>query len=107
MPAARLEGRHLLLPGHGPGSPTLEVFSYRDMPPRGRRAIHEPGLGHLCFRVDDVAAARAAVLAHGGGALGEVVRHEVPGAGTVTWCYVTDPEGNGLELQRWDGDGVR
>lgn len=41
------------------------------------------------------------VQQHGGHALGEVVSHEVPGAGLVTFTYAPDPEGNILELQSW------
>ena len=44
---------------------------------------------------------REAVLAAGGGAVGETVAVPVPGAGTVEFAYVTDPEGNVIELQRW------
>lgn len=40
-------------------------------------------------------------MAAGGGAVGEVVTLRVEGAREVTWCYVTDPEGNIVELQRW------
>jgi predicted enzyme related to lactoylglutathione lyase len=51
--------------------------------------------------VDDVPAARDAVLAAGGGTVGEVVSREIPGAGAITFAYVTDPEGNVIELQTW------
>jgi predicted enzyme related to lactoylglutathione lyase len=42
-----------------------------------------------------------AVLAAGGSRLGEVVTFEVAGAGTITWTYARDPEGNIIELQSW------
>lgn len=38
---------------------------------------------------------------HGGHTLGEIVAHEVPGAGLLTFTCATDPEGNILELQSW------
>ena len=63
-------------------------------------AVNRPGYGHLAFAVDDVAAAREAVLAAGGRAVGGVVTTPVGEAGHVTWAYVTDLEGNVLELQR-------
>jgi len=44
--------------------------------------------------VDDVASARDAVVAAGGGLLGELVSTEIPGAGTITFVYATYPEGN-------------
>ena len=34
-------------------------------------------------------------------AVGQVVSLAVPGAGPVTFAYVTDPEGNIIELQCW------
>ena len=51
--------------------------------------------------MEDVAAARQAVLTAGGGSIGELVSLPVPGAGTVTFVYLTDPEGNIIELQSW------
>lgn len=98
---ARLHGAHLRLPGAGPDAPTLEIFEYDDPAPGPAPAVNRPGWGHLAFAVDDVAAMRAAVLDGGGAAVGEVVSLPVPGAGTVTFAYVTDPEGNIVELQRW------
>jgi hypothetical protein len=45
------------------------------------------------------------VIDAGGGIIGDVVTLRVAGAGAVTFAYVTDPEGNILELQRWVVDG--
>lgn len=98
---ARLRGAHLLLPGHGETGPTLEIFNYEQLAERPPTAVNRPGFGHLAFAVADVAAARAAVLAAGGGAVGEVVTLTPAPGRTVTWCYVTDPEGNVVELQAW------
>jgi predicted enzyme related to lactoylglutathione lyase len=58
-------------------------------------------LAHIAFAVDDVEAARDAVIAAGGGIVGQIVSVDIPGAGEVTFVYATDPEGNILELQRW------
>jgi hypothetical protein len=33
--------------------------------------------------------------------VGEIVSVEIPGAGRITFVYVTDPEGNIVELQHW------
>jgi hypothetical protein len=49
--------------------------------------------------VADVPAAREDVLAAGGHPVGAVVTLETPGGVKVTGCYVTDPEGNMVELQ--------
>ncbi len=101
LAGAAIEGVHLRLPGCGPGGPTLEVFEYRPQRAHPSTAPNRPGLGHIAFAVDDVAAARQAVLKAGGRAVGEVVSLPVSGAGTVTFCYVTDLEGNMIELQQW------
>jgi predicted enzyme related to lactoylglutathione lyase len=103
VPAAHLRGVHLRLPGHGDTGPTLEIFTYDRLEERPATAVNRPGLGHLAFSVGDVAAARAAVLEASGGSVGEVVTVAVAGGGRVTWCYVTDPEGNVIELQSWAG----
>lgn len=97
----RLEGMHLRLPGHGPSGPTLEIFTYDRMPASLPPAANRPGFGHIAFRVDDVAAARQAVLDAGGDELGQLHTMNVPGAGKITLIYMTDPEGNIVELQKW------
>ena len=84
LPGAHLRGAHLRLPGHGPEGPTLEIFNYNILAEGMEVAVNRPGFGHIAFMVDDVPAAREAVLAAGA---------------RLTWVYVTDPEGNVLELQ--------
>jgi glyoxylase I family protein len=101
VPNAALRGVHLRLPGLGPDGPTLEIFEYTEeldaLPP----AVNRPGFAHLAFVVPDVAAARDAVLAEGGHAVGDVVTLQVADGRRVTFTYVSDPEGNILELQSW------
>jgi predicted enzyme related to lactoylglutathione lyase len=103
LPGAHLQGVHLRLPGWGEGGPTLEIFSYTPRVDRQAPAVNRPGFGHIAFQVEDVAAARAAVLGAGGREVGEVVTLQIATGARVTWCYVTDPEGNILELQAWEG----
>jgi predicted enzyme related to lactoylglutathione lyase len=100
VPGARLTGVHLRLPGCGENGPTLEIFNYSILKERPPTAVNRPGFGHIAFVVDDVAGAREEVLAAGGSAVGEIVTLDVDGP-KVTWCYVTDPEGNVIELQSW------
>ena len=101
VPGAEICGMHLRLPGYGDEGPTLEIYQYNHHEERPETAANRLGFGHIAFAVDDVEAAREAVFAAGGGALGEVVSLQVPGAGRVTFVYLTDPEGNIIELQRW------
>ncbi len=103
LPNAHIRGVHMHLPGYGENGPTLEVFQYERQPAHPGTALNRPGFGHLAFAVTDVPAAREAVLAAGGHDLGKMVTLEIPDAGTITFIYMTDPEGNILELQRWEG----
>lgn len=101
IPNAHLRGVHLLLPGYGDNGPTLEIFNYAVLEDRSKPAVNQPGFGHIAFSVDDVAAVQKAVLQAGGRAIGEIVTLQVATGAKVTWCYVTDPEGNVIELQSW------
>lgn len=102
LQGARLQGVHLRLPGYGEDGPTLEIFNYDQLERRPATAVNRPGFGHIAFAVEDVHAAREMVRAAGGRAVGEVVTLKVAGGAQVTWCYVTDPEGNVIELQSWE-----
>jgi predicted enzyme related to lactoylglutathione lyase len=101
VPDAALRGAHLRLPGHGDTGPTIEIYQYRQAQARGAGVANRLGFAHIAFQVEDVDAARQAVLDAGGGPVGDVVTLTTATGGRVTWCYVTDPEGNMVELQAW------
>jgi predicted enzyme related to lactoylglutathione lyase len=63
--------------------------------------VNRTGWGHVAFAVDDVESARGSVLEAGGASVGEVVTLQTADGRRVTWCYLTDPEGNIVELQSW------
>jgi predicted enzyme related to lactoylglutathione lyase len=42
-----------------------------------------------------------AVIAAGGGAVGEIASAEVKDVGQIRLVYARDPEGNIVELQKW------
>ena len=98
---AEIKGMHLRLPGYGKNGPTLEIFEYNREAKRPETAPNRPGFAHVAFAVDNVDEALEAVKSAGGGAVGEVVTREIQGAGTITFVYATDPEGNIIELQHW------
>lgn len=100
VPGASLRGVHLLLPGYEPDAPTLEVFSYTPSADGLAPAANRPGFGHIAFMVPNVAEALDAVLAAGGSQHGDIVTTPA-GTRHVTWVYVSDPEGNLIELQSW------
>ncbi|MFO7445672.1 MAG: VOC family protein [Ignavibacteriaceae bacterium] len=99
---AHLTGAHFRLPGYDENGPTLEIFNYNMLESRSKTVVNRPGYGHIAFEVEDVNKARRTVEEHGGSVIGEVVTHTINTGAKVTWCYVTDPEGNIIELQSWE-----
>lgn len=101
LTAAHLTGAHFGLPGGGDDGPTLEIYQYDAIDAVAPPAVARPGWGHIAFQVPDVGEARSTVIAAGGGTLGDVVTMATRDGRQVTWCYVTDPGGNIVELQAW------
>ncbi len=99
---ARLTGMHLRMPGGGATGPTLEIFNYSNLEAAPTPAVNRPGFAHIAFAVDSVEDARKEFLSAGGTPVGDVVTLTTSAGSKVTWCYVADPEGNIVELQRWD-----
>ena len=102
LEGAHLTGVHLILPGFGGDGPALEIFGYDQMVPGAKPVVNEPGFGHLAFQVEDVEVALNTVLEKGGGVVGRISTTVVEGVGVLRVVYARDPEGNILELQRWD-----
>jgi catechol 2,3-dioxygenase-like lactoylglutathione lyase family enzyme len=102
LSGVRVTGAHLRVPGFGEDGPTLEIYGYSKLAEGSPPAVNRPGWGHVAFGVDSIAEARAEVLAAGGRAVGEIVTLTTAAGTRVTWCYVTDPEGNVVELQSWE-----
>lgn len=98
---AKLQGVHLLLPGHGDRGPTLEIYQYEKSETNQPPVPNRLGLGHLAFEVDSVPLAKAEVLKNGGSSIGEIAETFVNGVGKLTFLYMADPDGNILELQHW------
>ncbi len=101
VPGTELHGVHLLMPGYDSDGPTLEIYNYTILQEGFLPSVNRPGFGHIAFSVDEVREAREAVLAAGGGSVGEIVTLQTATGSRVTWCYVRDPEGNIIELQSW------
>jgi catechol 2,3-dioxygenase-like lactoylglutathione lyase family enzyme len=107
VPGAGLRRVHIRLPGAEPGSALLEIIEYagkagESVPP----AADRHGLRHVAFEVEtpeELARIHGLVLDNGGGKLGEISGKEIDGLGTVTFVYMTDPEGNIIELVNWRG----
>lgn len=101
IPKAEARAINLQLPGYEKDGPVLEIFQYTEIldeqiSPKG----NSKGIGHLAFKVDNVQEVLNKVLQNGGNKLGELVIQEFK-SGTFTYIYVTDPEGNIIEVQNW------
>jgi len=96
-----LSGIHLRLPGFNKSGPTLEIFSYKPSLPKQNRKVNTPGITHIAFEVNDVRKQYKRVIANSGKKVGEIITLKRSDGRKVTWCYVKDPEGNMIELQKW------
>jgi len=101
LQGAHMIGVHLRLPGYDEAGPTLEIYNYDQLKETQAPAVNRPGFGHIAFEVDNVAEARQLVETNDGEAVGEIVTLTTKAGTKVTWCYMTDPEGNIIELQSW------
>jgi len=95
---SHIQGVHLRLPG---GSATLEVFSYSRQPARPEIKPNTPGFSHIAFSVDDLVEISRLIVANGGSPVGEREEVEVANIGRLEIRYMSDPEGNIIELQKW------
>ena len=99
---AHLTGLHMSLPGYGNDGPTLEIFNYDQLIESDLPAANRCGCGHIAFAVDDVDEALQAVITAGGSAVEKVATTEVDGVCVLRVVYARDPEGNIVELQKWN-----
>ncbi|HEX5591837.1 MAG TPA: VOC family protein [Solirubrobacterales bacterium] len=79
------------------GHSQLELVKFNSPPAEDgdpEAPVNTPGLRHLCFAVDDVDGAVAALQAKGGELVGEVVAY----GNSYKLCYIRGPEGIIVEL---------
>jgi predicted enzyme related to lactoylglutathione lyase len=98
VPRTHIRGVHLRLPG---GSATLEVYSYEAAVERPNIGPNTPGFSHIAFVVDDLVGTARQVTEQGGGEVGDVGEVSIDAVGRLKLQYLTDPEGNIIELQQW------
>jgi catechol 2,3-dioxygenase-like lactoylglutathione lyase family enzyme len=101
LTGASLQGVHLLLPGHGDGGPTLEIFTYGEMHHGDPLMANHTGFTHVAFEIDDFDATYARALSMGAEELGQPTERVIEGVGTLKFVYFRDPEGNIVEIQAW------
>lgn len=101
IPNSHIRGVHLEVPGYESNAPTLEIFQYDQNLPRPEALPNRKGFGHIAFQVDDIQKTLELVLANGGSQVGELVNKTIESAGSITFVYVKDIDGNIVELQNW------
>lgn len=99
VPGAAIKYVHLAFPGFDDQAPELELVQYLTPMQNIKQSADNTGFGHIAFQVENVETSLEAVLAAGGGKVGEIVSVDVPKRGRLTEVYATDPEGNIIELQ--------
>ena len=103
VPGARVRGAHMALPGYGEGGPTIEFFTWETPDGTPANQINGGGMGHIAIAVDNVAETYEKIMKFGGSACGTIQRHYYETKGqTLTLVYAKDPDGNVIEVQRWD-----
>jgi lactoylglutathione lyase len=96
-----IQGVHLKLPVYDDNGPTLEIFQYNKSILQELKKINRQGLAHIAFSVENVEKVLLDVIDAGGGKLSEIIKHDIPGIGNITFIYATDPECNFIELQKF------
>ena len=99
---AHIRGIHLELPGYDGNPPTLEIFQYDHNLPNPEALSNRKGIGHIAFQVEDVEKTLELILENGGSQLGEIVNKTIKGAGSITFVYAKDIDGNIVEIQTWN-----
>ena len=105
VPGASIKRVHLRLPGSGPDGALLELIEYAgSAEDKSPPAANRRGLRHIAIETDspeELARLHNLVIKHGGSGLGDISENHIEGLGTVTFVYMTDPEGNIIELLNW------
>ena len=81
---------------------SLEIFQYS----RGKRTTtpqtNHSGYGHIAFAVTNVGNMIKKIEKNGGSMVGKRITTTIESVGTIDVAYARDPEGNIIELQRWN-----
>ncbi|WP_319475491.1 VOC family protein [Marispirochaeta aestuarii] len=97
-----INGVHLILPGYDTEGPTLEIFEYNKNIINAGKNINLEGFGHIAFAVENVEQKLNLLLENGGSAVGKLIDAKIEGVGKISVVYARDPEGNIIEIQKWE-----
>ena len=99
---AEIRGIHLLLPGSDENGPTIEIFEYGENKKNINKWINSEGFAHIAFSVENVSDTLKLLIENGGSCVGEVVNAVIDNVGKINVVYARDPEGNIIEIQKWE-----
>ena len=99
---AHIQGTHLRLPGYGENGPTLEIYQYPEIIASGKPAANKKGFSHIAFQVTEMNVILEKALKYGAKKIGELTTHPVENVGLLTFIYISDPDGNIIEIQNWN-----
>jgi lactoylglutathione lyase len=102
LASPHIKGIHLLMPGFDKDGPTIEIFEYNSEVKNENKVINKEGFSHIAFSVQDVEACLNLLINKGGSTVGELVNTEIENAGKINVVYAKDPEGNIIEIQKWE-----
>lgn len=102
LSGAKIKGIHLLLPGYDSDGPTLEIFEYNQNIENCNRRVNSEGFGHIAFAVENVEEKLNILLENGGSMVGKLIDANIEGVGIISVVYAKDPEGNIIEIQKWE-----
>ncbi len=80
----------------------MEIFQYKRSQRRAPPQTNHRGLGHIAFAVSDVGRTLKKIKQKGGGVVGRRVAAAIEEVGRIDVVYARDPEGNIIEVQRWE-----
>ena len=69
---------------------------------RKTKRINKEGFTHIAFSVSNVEKCLKLVKEKGGSEIGKVVKKKIKGVGKIEVVYAKDPEGNIIEIQKWE-----
>ena len=105
VPGASIKRVHLSLPGSGPDGTLLELIEYAgSAEDKSPPAANRTGLRHIAIETDsaeELVRLHDLVIENDGSGLGHISENHIDGLGAVTFVYMTDPEGNIIELLNW------
>ncbi len=106
LPRADFTRIHLRLPGVKEYGTDLEIIQYSHAAEDSSPPVaNMTGLRHLAFETEDAGELKnlyERIIEIGGGKLGEISEREIGDLGTVSFVYMTDIEGNIVELVTWE-----